>query len=613
MKKNYCLKSVILVLLFFKVQLIGQDNMLQQKVADSINSKSNIDIFFDKLFQVYTAHDPQILTEIGLLESKGVKEHNAHLTDISPKALMQDLERKKAYLKELNSYSIDTLTDAQKISYQVFFWKLNHEVRGEKFLFHKYQIHQLGGILRDLNATLTQFHILENLEDIENYINRLTKIEIQINQAIELLEFQRSKGIVVPNFTLEKVTRVIAKFMPDNLEENVFYDYLAKNLASINIDGKEAVLAQVKSILKNSVYPAYESLKKYFENLSLNYKYNHGVWALPNGDEYYSYMLKHHTTTNLSAQEIYNIGLQEVDSIQKAMRSIFVSLGIDSQKSIGVLMQELAKNSEFYYPNTQAGRQQCMSGYQSILDRSRKELAHLFDLKPKAILKIQAVPEHEQEGMPGAYYFSPSLDGKRAGIFFVNLRNMTELPKYGMETLTIHEAEPGHHFQLAIQAETDMPLLRKIGSYNAHAEGWALYTEKLAYENNFYSSPYAQLGHFQDELLRAVRLVLDTGIHYKRWSREQAIEYMQKNTGYHYDSVVTEVERYFVLPGQACSYKIGQLKILELRQKAKDALGEKFDIKEFHNIILKIAAVPLTVLEENIDNYITKKRDCCAI
>lgn len=319
-------------------------------------------------------------------------------------------------------------------------------------------------------------------------------------------------------------------------------------------------------------------------------------------------MLRHHTTTNLTADEIHALGLQEVNLIQKEMRLLFAAIGAtDTNQNIGALMRELSQNPAFYYPENEEGRRQSVADFEEILTRSRTELAHLFDNTPTRALTIKEVPLHEQESNPSAYYCSPSLDGSRPGIFFINLRAMAEIPKYTMETLAIHEGEPGHHFQLALQAEIDIPLLRKIGSYTAYVEGWALYAEKLAWEQGFYSSPYAKLGHLQDELLRAVRLVIDTGIHHKRWTREQAIAYMEQETGYHHDTAVTEVERYFVWPGQACSYKIGQLKILELRQRAKDALGEKFDIREFHNVLLKIGAVPLLILEEQINIYINSK------
>jgi uncharacterized protein (DUF885 family) len=232
----------------------------------------------------------------------------------------------------------------------------------------------------------------------------------------------------------------------------------------------------------------------------------------------------------------------------------------------------------------------------------------LFDLKPKVSVKIQPVPSYEEESQAGAYYCSPSIDGSRPGLFFVNLRSMQELPIYRMETLAMHEAEPGHHFQIAVQNDMNLPMLRNLTHNTAFVEGWALYAEKLAYEQGFYSSSFAKLGHLQDELLRAARLVVDTGIHKKRWTREQAIDYMTAATGMNRESVATEVERYFVLPGQACSYKIGQLKILELRQRAKDLLGDNFSIQEFHNLILKTGSCPLAVLEEVVDQYIHEKQ-----
>jgi uncharacterized protein (DUF885 family) len=311
----------------------------------------------------------------------------------------------------------------------------------------------------------------------------------------------------------------------------------------------------------------------------------------------------------LSADEIHALGLQEVAQIHQQMRQILKDEHLDDpDKDVVRLVQELAKNPELYFPDTVAGRKECLDGYQAILERSRKELGHLFDLKPRAGVTIQQVPEHEQDGAAAAYYIVPSIDGSRPGAFFANLSQLDEMPKYGMETLTIHEAEPGHHFQFAVQYEMDIPILRKMGMYTAYCEGWALYAEKLAYEHGFYSSAFAKLGHLQDELLRAARLVVDTGIHHKRWAREQAIAYMQQAIGYKYGMAFSEVERYFIMPGQACAYKIGQLKILELRKRAQQKLSTKFDIKEFHNVVLGVANVPLVILEEVVDQYIADKK-----
>jgi len=568
----------------------------------------NIDDFFDKLFLASVSRDPQLLTQLGLFESIGIREHNAQLTDVSAESLVQNLEEAKENLHSLNHYAVDDLSQDQQLSHTIVAWLLKHQVSGEKFLFHDYKINQLDGLLNGLAALLTQFHAVESAHDAENYISRLSKIPLQFQQALALLELQKNNGIIPPRFTVERVISIITKSIPEPVETSIFYTHLDQRLTTLNLPDKSAILNNVKQVLERDVYPAYQTLQNYFTQLLDHAQTNHGVWALPDGDAYYTYMLRHHTTTDLSADEIHALGLREVAHIHAEMRKILADENIvDNSKSVGTLVQELSKDPQFYYPNTKEGRAQCLAGYEAILERSRKELSHLFGLKPRAGVTIQRVPAHEEEGAPVAYYYLPSADGSRPGIFFANLRDMSEIPKYGMETLTIHEAEPGHHFQLALQYEMDIPMLRKLGLSTAYAEGWALYTEKLAYEHGFYSSSFAKLGHLQDELLRAARLVIDTGIHHRRWTREQAIAYMQEATGYHYNSVVSEVERYFVLPGQACAYKIGQLKILELRKRAKDMLGEKFDIREFHDVVLGVATVPLTILEEVVDRYIMEK------
>jgi len=394
--------------------------------------------------------------------------------------------------------------------------------------------------------------------------------------------------------------------MPVAVTKNIFYSHLAQMIGEIEVDDKDLLLNKAAQVIGTKVYPAYQELQKYCAQLLEHTKTNDGVWALPDGDNYYAYMLKWHTTTDLSADQIHQLGLQEVDNIQNQIRAILAGQGIaDENKEVGQLVADLEKDPKFYFPQTAEGKKECLAQFERILVRCRKELYPLFDIKPSAPVKIQAVPAHQEEGMPGAYYSGPSIDGSRPGAFYVNLRNMHEQPKFRMETLAVHEAEPGHHFQISIQQEMEAPIMRKVGElYNAYLEGWALYVEKLAYEQGFYSSPLDQLGHLQDELLRAVRLVVDTGIHKKRWSRDQAIDYMVKQLGWNRDGIVTEVERYFVIPGQACSYKIGQLKILQLRQKAKDALGDAFDIRKFHNVVLTLGMAPLTVLEEVVDQYI---------
>ncbi|MBS0626355.1 MAG: DUF885 family protein [Verrucomicrobia bacterium] len=569
----------------------------------------NVDDFFDKLFLSAVSYDPQLLTFLGLFESIGVREYNAYLTDISKEAVWRDFTESKKNLADLERYRIQDLSKSQQISYKTFLWSLRFAAEGEKFLFHAYLVNQMYGTIQDLTALFTDLHPLEVAEDVKTYASRLSQIPALFRQLIDRMKYQSENKILPPRFALEKPVETIRQFIAAPPRENIFYTRLAEKIEMIDHPSKEEALAQVEEILRNKVYPAYRMLQAYLEKtLKLNLG-EKGVWALPNGEAYYANRLKYHTTTDLTADEIHAMGLREVDRIQKEMRQLFVELGIDDPgKGVGELMKTLAADPQFYYPNSEEGRKQCLSDFGAILERCRSQLWPLFDLKPKAQVVVKPVPEHEAQGAPGAYYISPSIDGTRPGIFCINLYDMKSLPKYRMETLAVHEAEPGHHFQIALQNEMNMPILRKILGYTAFAEGWALYTEKLAYEEGFYSSTYSKLGHLQDELLRASRLVLDTGIHRKRWSREKAIEYMTKATGYDRGSVVSEVERYFVYPGQACAYKIGQLKILELRQQAKDQLGDRFDIKEFHNVLLELGAVPLSILEEVVHDYIQKNR-----
>lgn len=568
-----------------------------------------IEQVFDQIFITLVSHDPQLLSSLGLFESIGIIKHNEYLTDLSLQGLLDTVHRKKECLLLLHQYPIDTLTSEHQVSYTIFDYLLTQAIAGEKFLFHEYYVNHLSGFLFDLVTTFTQYHRLENQEDAQHYCTRLTAIPAQCKQIIELQDHQKSLGIVPPVFTIERIIRCIESMIPAAVDDAILYKHLAQALATITASDKETMVSRARTIMATAVYPALQDLGQYYRSLLQNNHAHNGVWALPDGDEYYAYTLAYHTTTSLSPDEIYALGLQEVDRIQQEMRAIFARMLMnDDTKTVGQLMQELSKNPEFYYPSTPEGQQTCLADYATILERCRQELHPLFDRKPTQHVSIQAVPEHLQDDMPAAYYLEPSFDGSRPGTFFANVRNMQEVPRYGMETLVIHEAEPGHHFQLALQNELSIPSARKLGVYNAYVEGWALYTEKLAYEQGFYSSPAAQLGHLRDELLRAVRLVVDTGIHKKRWSKEHAIDYMVNTLGYHYDSVLTEVERYFVLPGQACGYKIGQLAILAMRDKAKQQLGNAFDIREFHNVVLGLAAAPLCVLEEVVNRYIMQKK-----
>lgn len=566
---------------------------------------NNIEMLFDKLFIDYVSLKPETLSELGLLESIGIAEHNAQFDDVSLEAHAYRLGRNKENAQLLKQFPYHELSPEHKISYEIFAWQLNHDIADEPFLLHEYRQSQMYGPVQYIVYVLTQFHRLESARDVELYVARLRQSARKLDQSIAFMTLQEKKGIMLPRSGIEKMIVMTEKLLANAPQASVFYVHLADAMKKLSIPNHDAILHEVALIIADQLYPALTRTHDYFTQMLTRVNTNHGVWALPNGDAYYAHALHRHTTTDLTAEEIHALGLQEVARIEQEMRELFIDEGMnDPEKTVGQMMQELSKDPRFYYPNTDAGREQCLADFRRILERSRKELSHLFNLKPSAGVKIERVPEHEEAGAPAAYYMRPSADGSRPGTFFANVGDMADMPQFSMETLTIHEAEPGHHFQIALQDTMQIPILRKLGECNAYCEGWALYAEKLAYEHGFYSSTFSKLGHLRDEMWRAVRLVVDTGLHYKRWTREQAIDYMIAKTGNNYNSVVVEIDRYLVMPGQACSYKIGQLKILELRARAKEMLGDRFDIRAFHDVVLGVGMVPLTVLEKVVDAYI---------
>jgi len=356
------------------------------------------------------------------------------------------------------------------------------------------------------------------------------------------------------------------------------------------------------------VIPAYQKLLVQMESLRAKATRNDGVWALPDGDKFYQYTVESQTTTTLKATDIYETGLSEVARIGADMDAILTATGF-TKGSRAERMQTMAKSPSQVYADSDEGRVQILKDYQAIIDEITKGLDTYFITKPKALVEVKRVPVFTEKTAPGAYYSPPPLDGSRPGIFYANLRDLTEQPKFTMRTLAYHEAVPGHHMQISIAQELKgLPIFRTVVPFTAYAEGWALYAEQLAWEAGYQQEPLDNLGRLRDEMFRAVRLVVDTGIHAKKWTREQAIDYMMANTGMPEAEVVTEIERYFVMPGQALSYKVGMLKILELRERAKKTLGPKFNLREFHDEVLKNGSLPLTVLERVIDAWIAAKR-----
>jgi uncharacterized protein (DUF885 family) len=371
---------------------------------------------------------------------------------------------------------------------------------------------------------------------------------------------------------------------------------------------KKELVAGAEREVGTTVYPAYTRLIAECEQLEKVATTDDGVWKFPNGDAFYQSCLRSETTTDMPADSIHALGLREVARIQGQMRTLLREKGYRAD-DLAAAMKKMQAEPRFHFPPGDSGRAMILAAYQKILDDANTRMSPLFDVRPRTGVKVERVPAFKEATAPGAYYNPGTLSGSRPGIFFANLRDPAETSRPEMRTLAYHEGIPGHHFQLSIQQELKgVPFFRRVLPFTAYAEGWGLYAERLAYENGFQQDAYDSLGALQADLYRAVRLVVDTGIHRDRWTREQAIDYMVTNTGLESTKVVTEIERYIVNPGQACAYKVGELKILQLRQKAMDALGPRFDIRKFHDVVLTNGSLPLSLLERVVDDWIAEER-----
>lgn len=570
----------------------------------------NIDHFYNRVFVEYALENPEMLTSMRMLPS-WADWYNDDFGDRSPAQDRAMMEISREALETLRSYDFESQTESQQLSTRILDWFLDNGVQGEPYLFHNYPVNQLFGVQSGLPDFMAEQHQVNRVEEAEDYLVRLGKFGTAFEQIDESLRLREEMGITPPTFVVDRVLVEVNNFVDTPAKENILYTSFEEKLDAIEELGDEErgrMLAEAETAIENTVYPAYRGLIEYLEYLKPKTTSDDGVWKLPDGDDFYRYALRTHTTTDLDPQEVHAIGLREVENIQAEMDAILRAEGY-ADGTVGERMLQLSKEERFLYPDTDAGREQILADYQAIIDEVNTGLDEAFDLRPKAGVEVKRIPEFKEKTSPGAYYNAPPRDGSKPGAFYANLRSVEEIPKYGMRTLAYHEAIPGHHFQIAIQGELEgLPIFRTFPLFTAYTEGWALYSEQVAAELGFQQDPYDRLGYLQAALFRAVRLVVDTGIHAKKWTREEAIEYMTANTGMPNSDVVAEIERYIVMPGQACAYMIGKLKILELREKAQRELGDKFTLAGFHRAVLENGAVPLSILEELIDEYIAETK-----
>jgi len=564
--------------------------------------------YLDRQMLKIAFDDPEMLTSLGFLEGMGIKGHNAHLDDAHPDGTDEFFAEMKAFGEGLLQYDDEDLDADQRLTKEIVQYLTNMMMDAEPFRYHTYPANQMFGIQSSFPSFMDAQHQVHTVGDAENYLSRMSELPRKYEQQLLGLKIRESNDIIPPRFVIERVLEQMHDFVDTPANENILYTSMADKLAEAeDIDEDQAtdILQQVEISINENIYPAYDTFINYFSELEAKAGDEHGYWHLPNGDAAYKFALRMFTTTDYTAQEIHDIGLAEVARIQAEMMELFEAEGVDVSQGYTLAMDEYSSRPEFYYEDSDEGRQQILDDYQTMLDEFDTQLDGAFNIRPKAGMEVVRIPEFKEKTSPGGYYQQPALDGSRPGRFFANLYDIKATPKFGMRTLAVHEGIPGHHFQVAITMELEgVPLIRRFAPFWAYSEGWALYAEQVAWEQGLLPTPADNIGRLVSELFRSVRLVVDTGIHDQRWTREEAIDYMLANTGMAESDVVSEIERYIVLPGQATSYKVGMMKILELRQRAMDSLGDQFDLRDFHDVVLKNGRVPLDILERLVDEYI---------
>jgi uncharacterized protein (DUF885 family) len=581
------------------------------QAADIATESKRANEFFDKCWDETVARHP-------VDESfYGIKRHYDQLEDLSDEKAAADLKALQDQLATLHrEFKLESLDASTQLSYKLF--ELEVERAAEEFRFRNdiYPISQMRGVHAQIPTFLINVHKVDNEKDAQAYIARLNAIPKLFDQVIVNLRTCEGKGVVAPKFVfplvLEACHKVISgvPFDESGRDSPLLADFKKKvgALKEPNDAARSKLIDEAKGALSNSVKPAYEKLIAFLEDQSKRANGNAGVWKFPDGAEFYKMALRHTTTTNLSADEIHQLGLKEVARIHGEMEKIREKVGFKGDLS--AFFKFMRDDPQFYLPDSDEGRAKYLAKAVQIVDEMKKRLDELFITKPKADIVVKAVEKFRESSAGAAFYQQPAPDGSRPGMFYVNLRDMRDQPVYQLEALAHHEGIPGHHMQIAIAQElTGIPKFRKLGArFTAYTEGWGLYSELTPKEIGMYQDPYSDFGRLSLELLRAARLVVDTGMHAKKWTRDQAIDYLKQNTPNSEGECVDAINRYIVMPSQATAYKIGMLKILELREKAKHELGTKFDIRQFHDVVLTNGALPLDVLEDLVNRWIKSKR-----
>jgi len=581
---------------------------VDQSQSDELNE------WFEHHYEMELMMSPMSLTSLGR------KDRYGEIDDMSEAAEITQLEWKRNSVIEMkDGFEYSELNDDAKLSYDLWEYQYTLAEEGAKFRRSSYIFNQMNGIHAYLPTFMISFHKVETLSDMQAYVSRLSELGRAMNQLVDRAKLNASEGVRPPRFAYEVVreqARSIITGVPfteSETDSSLWADVGSKVAAltesgAINSEQAETLLADAKTALVDKFAVSYENLIAFVESdIGNTSEESQGVHANPNGAEYYAYRLKAMTTTDLTADQIHELGLSEVKRLRAEMETLKEKSGFEgSLQDFFAYIRDSQDNEKFYFPNTDEGRKGYIDEATAAIDNIKKELPNYFGILPKGDLVVKRVESfREQDGAP-QHYYPGTPDGSRPGIYYAHLSDMTTMPKNELEVIAYHEGLPGHHMQIAIAQElVGVPTFRTQTRFTAYTEGWALYSEKLAKEMpNTFTDLHSDFGRLGSEIWRAIRLVVDSGMHSKKWSEQQAIDFFSENSPAPLETIRTEIRRYMVWPGQATSYKVGMIDIQRLRKKAETELGDKFDIRTFHDTILGGGALPLSMLDRKVSSWI---------
>ena len=580
---------------------------LGRAFADTGTPTARLNALFDRFMDQQLDRSPESVTGLGL-DTGARASAKFKLDDRSLAQRAKDKLTDADQLARLKAFDRASLSGMDAINYDTIAYVVAGGVEADRAFDYgdgagaPYVISQLTGAYQQVPDFLDSQHTVETKADAEAYLARLEAFAVAMDQETEAARHDAGLGVIPPDFVIDKALTQMTAFRDTPAADAVLVQSVARRAKEKAVDGDWG--AQAAAIYTGKVVPALDRQIALLKEWRAHAVHDAGVWRLPKGEAYYAMSLKQATTTEMTPAEVHKTGMDMVESLSAELDTLMKANGL-TQGTVGDRLRGLYKDPKFRYPNTDEGKAKLIADLNLKVDAVQARLPQYFGVLPKAKVEIHRVPKYIEAGAPGGYYNGGSLDGKRPGAYYINLRDTAEVPSWTLPTLTYHESIPGHHLQITIQQEAPLPLIRKTSSFNAYQEGWAIYAEQLAGEMGMYDDdPFGRMGYLHDAIFRAVRLVVDTGMHQMRWSREQAVKYYVDHLGDQEASAITEVERYCVWPGQACSYMTGKLVFLKERAKAKAALGPKFDIRQFHDACLLPGAVPLEVLSSAIGNYV---------